>query len=88
MYGRQNQSHCCRALGRMGRETVKAILQDEELLLTAVVDTKARGETVSDIGFMIINDIGNDIELAIEELNLRCWWLTNLQGFLTTNVHW
>ena len=29
----------------MGRETVKAILQDEELLLTAVVDTKARGET-------------------------------------------
>ncbi len=57
------------ALGRMGRETVKAILQDEELLLTAAVDTKARGETVSDItGFKGLSmNIGNDIELAIEE---------------------
>lgn len=57
------------ALGRMGAETVKAILQDKELLLTAAVDIKARGETVSDItglkGFSVT--IENDLEKALEE---------------------
>lgn len=57
------------ALGRMGRETVKAILQDEELLLVAAVDTKARGETVSDITGIKgpLMNIENDLELAIDE---------------------
>jgi 4-hydroxy-tetrahydrodipicolinate reductase len=57
------------ALGRMGAETVKAILQDKELLLTAAVDIKARGETVSDItglkGFSVT--LENDLEKALEE---------------------
>lgn len=57
------------ALGRMGRETVKAIFQDKDLLLTAAVDTKARGEMVSDItGIKDLSmTIGNDLELAIDE---------------------
>lgn len=37
------------ALGKMGRETVKAVVDDPELLLVGMVDLKARGETVSQV---------------------------------------
>lgn len=52
------------ALGKMGRETVKAIENDHELKLTGVVDSKARGEKVKDItGFPGVDiDLSNNLE--------------------------
>ncbi|MDD2585582.1 MAG: 4-hydroxy-tetrahydrodipicolinate reductase [Syntrophomonadaceae bacterium] len=37
------------ALGKMGSETVKAVINDEELDLAAMVDVKANGESLADI---------------------------------------
>lgn len=55
------------ALGRMGMESVKAVLQDDDLTLAAAVDVKARGETVSEIagikGYPMVLD--NDLEDVI-----------------------
>ena len=37
------------ALGKMGRETLKAVAGDHELLLSGAVDLKSRGEDVSEL---------------------------------------
>lgn len=58
------------ALGRMGIETVKAIIQDNDLMLVAAVDIKARGETVADItGFKEYSmALENDLETVLDQM--------------------
>lgn len=57
------------ALGRMGMETVKAILQDNDLQLVAAVDIKAKGERVSDITGLKdeVMLLENDLDKALEQ---------------------
>jgi 4-hydroxy-tetrahydrodipicolinate reductase len=57
------------ALGRMGMETVKAIIQDNDLQLVAAVDIKARGERVSDITGLKdeVMLLENDLDKALEQ---------------------
>ncbi|MEN6349189.1 MAG: 4-hydroxy-tetrahydrodipicolinate reductase [Syntrophomonas sp.] len=58
------------ALGKMGRETVKAVAADNELTLVGAVDVKAKGESIADlIGKNDINiRLENDLDKALEEL--------------------
>ncbi|MGR6835677.1 4-hydroxy-tetrahydrodipicolinate reductase [Syntrophomonas erecta] len=55
------------ALGKMGRETVKAIINDKGLDLCGAVDVKARGETIDEIsGFKgYSNQVDNDLDELI-----------------------
>ncbi|MDD2620044.1 MAG: 4-hydroxy-tetrahydrodipicolinate reductase [Syntrophomonadaceae bacterium] len=58
------------ALGKMGRETIKAIAGDNELNLVGAVDIKAQGESVAELTGL--KDCGiqleNDLEAAIDRL--------------------
>ncbi|MDD3879296.1 MAG: 4-hydroxy-tetrahydrodipicolinate reductase [Syntrophomonas sp.] len=56
------------ALGKMGKETLKAIAGDEELELIAAVDLKAKGENIADLIGMAGLDISleNDLDLVLE----------------------
>ncbi|MGE5392003.1 MAG: 4-hydroxy-tetrahydrodipicolinate reductase [Deltaproteobacteria bacterium] len=57
------------ALGKMGLETLKAVMKDSELELVGAIDARARGEAVSaltgetDCGIML----GNDLEAVIKD---------------------
>jgi len=51
------------ALGKMGLETVKAVIKDGELELVGVVDTKAKGETISGVTGMSNYDMQIDKDL-------------------------
>lgn len=56
------------ALGKMGKETLKAIAGDEELELIAAVDIKAKGEKVADLIGIAGLDISleNDLDEVLE----------------------
>lgn len=57
------------ALGRMGLETAKAIVNDEEMDLVGLVDIRARGEKLSQVSELrgIDIKIENDLDRAIEQ---------------------
>ncbi|NLO22336.1 MAG: 4-hydroxy-tetrahydrodipicolinate reductase [Syntrophomonadaceae bacterium] len=59
------------ALGKMGRETLKAVAEDHELLLSGAVDLKSRGETVSDLtGIPGVNiELEKDLENCLDQNN-------------------
>lgn len=58
------------AMGKMGRETMKAIANDNELQLIGAVDIRANGEAISQLisldGYNV--QLQNDLEKAIKEL--------------------
>ena len=56
------------ALGKMGRETLKAVAGDHELLLSGAVDLKSRGEDVSELtGIPGLNiKLEKDLESCLE----------------------
>lgn len=47
------------ALGKMGIETVKAVMNDEELDLAGMIDVKANGESLADIAGLKAKEINN-----------------------------
>ncbi len=56
------------ALGKMGRESLKAVEEDPELLLIGAVDVKSNGERVSELTGLAGSDIRleNDLEKTLE----------------------
>ena len=45
------------ALGKMGMETIKAVLQDQDVELAGLVDIRARGEKISDLIPMLKSEL-------------------------------
>ncbi len=56
------------ALGKMGRETIKAIVEDEDLELRAAVDIKAKGEKLAELTSIAELDtyLANDLAEVLE----------------------